>query len=123
MEEYVFGDMSDEFVFDDQDMDYLDGPISGWVQRKRDGAWFAFVCQRIIADLLWHWTLVPVIEKGPDHVAALLNAAATKSGMWLSITEDRRSTKTSVSRLVAIESKAAAPVLGHLKPKRHATTT
>ena len=115
MGEQTFGDMSDEFVFDEQGMDYVDGPLSGWLQRKRDGAWFACECQPVIADKLWHWTLVPVPSMELDIQRVLSAAAGAKTGSWLSITEDRRASTTSICRLVEIANSAALPVLGSVK--------
>ena len=117
MNEHVFGDMSEEFDFDEDSMDHVDGPLSGWLRRKRDGAWFVYECQPVIAGKLWHWTLVPAPSKGPDPSMVLIAAADAKSGSWLSIIEDRRSSPTSCCRLVEIENRAAAPALGAM-PRR-----
>jgi hypothetical protein len=112
MTEQVFGDMSEEFDFDEETMDYIDGPLSGWLRRKRDNAWFAFDCQPVIEGKLWHWTLVPVPDKSADVARVLAEAAKMKSGSWVSIIEDRRSERPGTCRLVIIENTAAAPVLG-----------
>src|SRR5260370_18159779 len=56
--ERVFGDMSEEFEFDEASLDYGDAPLFGWIRRKGDGQWFAFDCQPVVHQLAWHWTLV-----------------------------------------------------------------
>lgn len=100
MGEQTFGDMSEAFEFDEDDMEYLDGPLSGWIRRRSDGAWFAYECQPIIVGKLWHWTLVPAADKGSDPARVLSEA---KRASWISVTEDRRATPTSVCRLVVID--------------------
>ena len=102
--------MSEEFDFQEEGIDHYDGPLSGWLRRKRDGAWFAYDCQPIISNMLWHWTLIPVPEKTTD-VAGVLIAAKAEGGPWVSVVEDRRSTGTSQCRLVTIAKGAAAPPL------------
>lgn len=110
MDEQTFGDMSEVFDFEQEGTDYLDGPLSGWVRRRADGAWFAFDCQPIIAAKLWHWTLVPAPNKEHDIQELLIGATRTKVGSWLSVIEDRRSSPTSMCHLVEMPSSAALPV-------------
>jgi len=112
MSEQVFGDMSEEFEFDEEGLVYVDGPLSGWLRRKRDGAWFAYDCQSLIVDRLWHWTLVPAPRKSEDLARVLADAAQTQGGQWLSIIEDRRSTATSTCRAVSMDNNAVLPMLG-----------
>jgi hypothetical protein len=112
MNELVFGDMSEQFDFDEEGMDYVDGPLSGWLRRKTDGAWFAYECQPVIAGKLWHWTLVLVSGKGEDPRWVLQEASEAKSGTWQSITEDRRASQISLCRLVELDNRDAIPVLG-----------
>src|SRR5262249_29095740 len=112
MTEQIFGDMSEEFDFDDEGMEYIDGPLSGWMRRKRDGAWFAYDCQSIIADRLWHWVLVSAPKKSDDEALALVEATRAKGGAWVSIVEDRRSRTVSTCSLVSIESRAVDPLEG-----------
>ena len=107
-----FGDMSEEFDFDDEAMEYADGPMSGWLHRKRDGAWFAYDCQMIVAEKLWHWTLVPVARRSDDVARVLAEAAQGQGGEWLSIVEDRRASAESHCRAVAIGGAPALPVRG-----------
>ena len=114
--EQAFGDMSEEFDFEDEGMDYVDGPLSGWLRRKRDGAWFAYDCQPIIPERLWHWTLVPVPKKSDDVARALADAARAK-GQWLSVIEDRRSAATSTCRAVPMEGPTTFPVLGGVRAR------
>lgn len=114
----TFGDIYEEFRFDEETLEYHDAPLSGWLRRKRDGAWFAFDCQPIILQKLWHWTLVPAASKSPDHVRVLSEAAQRKSGTWLSITEDRRTSATSFCRLVEMDAAVAPPMLPSVKSGR-----
>jgi hypothetical protein len=94
-----FADLTDRFDFEDKTLDYVDGPLSGWVKEKDRTQWFAFERRSIVPGLLWHWTLVPG-NRGDDASATLRAAAeASSSKEWLSILEDRRSSK-SLCRLV-----------------------
>jgi hypothetical protein len=106
----MFGDMSEEFEFDEPSLDYYDAPLSGWLRRKSDGQWFAFDCQPVVDDLLWHWTLVPAAERS-DVREVLENAVARGDGYWLSIIEDRRIGTESTCRLAQISNSRARPVL------------
>ena len=115
--EQAFGDMSEEFEFEEEGMDYADGPLSGWLRRKRDGAWFAYDCQAIIPERLWHWTLVPVREKADDVARALADAARAKDGRWLSVIEDRRSSATSNCRAVPMEGPTTLPARGGIRAR------
>jgi hypothetical protein len=108
--EHVFGDISDEFEFDEASMDYVDAPLSGWIQRKSDGQWFAFDCQPVVAQLVWHWTLVTTAVRS-DVREVLERAAAEKEGCWLSIIEDRRTSAESTCRLAPVENGKARPVV------------
>jgi len=112
--EQTFGDMSEQFDFEEDGMDYLDGPLSGWLRRKRDGAWFAYDCQPIITDRLWHWTLIPVPKKSDDVARVLTDAKKAKDGQLLSVVEDRRLAATSTCRAVSMENKMALPLLGSI---------
>jgi hypothetical protein len=91
MSERTFGDMSEEFEFD-EDAEYLDRPVSGWLRRKR-----------------------AVSTKEDDVEAVLAQARARRSGTWLSILEDRRSTATSICRLVEVDATVAPPVVSSLQ--------
>lgn len=112
MSELVFGDMSEQFEFDEHALEYMDGPLSGRLKRKSDGASFAFDCQPIITGKLWHWTLVPAPNTSADLARVLSDAARSSTGSWMSITEDRRAKGTSICRLVRIKNSDARPVLG-----------
>ena len=110
----TFNDISEEFDFDEETLEYCDAPLSGWLRRRRDGARFAFECRPIIWDKLWHWILVPAASKSQDHVRVLSEAAQRKQGTWLSITEDRRTRATSTCLLVEMDG-VAPPVSQLLK--------
>lgn len=102
MTEQVFGDMSEEFEFENETGDYLDGPVLGWVRRRRDGARFAYDCKTIIIDTLWHWVLVPAPTQSTDAALVISEARSVVQGAWLSVVEDRRTSSTSVCRLVSM---------------------
>lgn len=108
--ERSFSDLTEIFEFENESLDYIDGPVSGWIREKESGIWYAFECQPIVATLLWHWTLVPARKEG-EAAIAMTTAAASSAGSWLSILEDRRGRKESLSRLVRIENKTAKPVM------------
>ena len=103
MQERVFGDFSEEFTFDEESLDYVDGPLSGWLRRKNDGAWFAFTCRPIVSERLWHWVLVPNPEARGDPEEVIAAMARKKVGQWLSVVEDRRASAASVCRLVSLD--------------------
>ncbi len=109
--ECVFGDMSELFHFDELSTDYADGPLSGWLRRKNDDAWFAYDCKMIVDGLLWHWTLVPSVEKTGDVVKVLEEAARALEGVWVSIVEDRRSRQASLCSLRVIDGTKTRPPL------------
>jgi hypothetical protein len=121
MTEYQFGDISEEFEFDEAAENYYDGPLSGWARSRRSGQWFAYECQGIIADVLWHWTLVPVAER-TDVKQALIEAAKKKEE-WVSIIEDRRAGGGSRCHLFMIAVGRAQPpvTVGPLSPHRRST--
>lgn len=110
--ERLFEDMSELFELDETDMDYCDGPLSGWAKRRSDGAWFVFDCRVIIVAKLWHWTLVPTEGRSTTTVEeAFSTAARTETGAWLSVIEDRRAGGAARCHLVVIRNSAARPVL------------
>src|SRR5262245_59603887 len=105
----VFADVSEIYEFDDESLDYYDGPLSGWLKHRVTGEWFAFDCQPIIHGLLWHWTLVPATKTG-DAGRVLGDARNASAGSWLSIVEDRRAGAPQC-RAVRIDNAIARPVL------------
>jgi hypothetical protein len=116
--EHVFGDMSEAFEFDDPSVDYLDGPLSGWIRRKADAQWFAFDCQPVVYQLVWHWTLVPTSER--TNVRQVLeDAAKRKDGDWLSVVEDRRTGIASTCRLVRIANDRARPIVSSVRTREY----
>jgi hypothetical protein len=107
-------DIGDAFDFVEEALDYHDGPLSGWLREKGTGELFAFDCQPVILDLLWHWTVVraaPGVSAGDDPSVTLERAATSGDGSWLSVTEDRRDPGSSGCRLVRIDNARARPVL------------
>lgn len=85
-----FSDITSRFEFENDSLEYIDGPVSGWLKEKDGSQWFAFECHPIVLGLAWHWILVPA-DHLADAVTALRNAAAPSSKVtWLSIIEDRR---------------------------------
>jgi hypothetical protein len=109
MEIREFADMTEVFQFDEQSLDYLDGPLSGWLLGKTDGTWYAFDCQPILPQLVWHWTLVAVAVR-TDVLDVLEQAEKNQAGSWFSVVEDRRGPAPSC-RLVQIANVKAAPVV------------
>lgn len=99
----TFGDMSEKFVFLEEGSEYLDGPIAGRVSRKSDGACFAYDCQLVVPDRLWHWTLVPIENPAIDIIEAFEGARASATTRWISIVEDRRTNGTVACHLTEIE--------------------
>lgn len=85
-----FSDITSRFEFENDSLEYIDGPVSGWLKEKEGSQWFAFECHPIVVGLAWHWILVPADHIG-DAVIPLRNAALpTCKETWLSIIEDRR---------------------------------
>lgn len=92
-----WGDFSERFIFEDDSLEYYDGPISGWMQCRNCGRRFAFNCLVIIQSVLWHWSLLPVKEAvRQSPLEAFLNAKSRSGVSWLSVIEDRRSSHTSM---------------------------
>ena len=87
----MFADLSEQFEFLDEGLEYYDGPISGFLRSKTDSRLYAFDCSVIVQACLFHWCLVPVDRVrgvAAEVVRRMLHAGETQ---WLSIVEDRRS--------------------------------
>ena len=104
-----FSDLSEIFDFDEESLDYVDEPLSGWLRSKTTHEWFVFNCQLIIRNLLWHWTLVPAADK-TNIGLAVREASRADTGYWLSIVEDLRG-PTPLCRAARIENTVARPVV------------
>lgn len=92
----VWGDMSERFNFEAESMDYYDGPLSGWLWCKECNLRFAFNCSSIIAERLWHWSLLPASDEGVQTAADIFGETINRKKVrWLSIVEDRRLSHTS----------------------------
>lgn len=109
MSEKLLEDVSAEFEFDSDELEYYDAPISGWLRRKSDGALFAFECQPIIWSAAWHWTLVPAIERKGDPTD-VIDARRRKRETWISVIEDRRVNSPSACRLVEMKAGTLIPL-------------
>lgn len=84
------GDISELYSFVDENLVYVDAPLLGFL-RERDGErLFAFRCDVIVRDHLWHWTLLPANELDADAGSSFERARAQPPATWLSIVEDRR---------------------------------
>jgi hypothetical protein len=105
----TFGDVADLFEFDEEHLDYYDGPLRGWLRRKRDGAWFAYDCQLIIDETLWHWTLVAVASKEGEPADALVSAKR-QGAAWISLVEDRRLDEAIQCRMMPMPAGHAMPL-------------
>lgn len=116
--EHAFGDMSEEFEFDEPSLDYVDAPLSGWIRRKADGQWFAFDCQTVVQELVWHWTLVPTTER-TDVRQVLEQAAKAEDGSWLSVIEDRRTNAGSTCRSAWVANSKSRPVVVSVRARIH----
>lgn len=68
--------------------------------RPKRRTWFAYDCEPLVKEKLWHWTLIPVRANGADEA---------QGDSWLSVVEDRRSSATSTCRLVEISNSDALP--------------
>jgi hypothetical protein len=108
--EQTFADLSELFEFEESTMDYYDGPLSGWMRSKQSGEWFAFDCQPIVWQMLWHWTLVAAAER-IDVLDTLQTAAAQPTGSWLSVVEDRRPGASTACRMCEMDNAVARPVV------------
>jgi hypothetical protein len=96
--------MSEKFVFLEEGAEYLDGPLAGRLIRKDDGACFAYDCQLVVPDRLWHWTLVPIEGPMVAVVEAFEAARRSKATRWISVVEDRRTKGAVVCHLTEIDS-------------------
>ena len=83
------GDVSERFAFEDEKVDYYDGPQSGWLRCRGCERRLAFKCEELIAGALWHWSVVPA-GSATNVDEAFLRGPQEGEGVWLSIVEDRR---------------------------------
>ena len=97
---FVVSDLSDIFEFVKESMRYYDGPLQGVVICKTCRNIDLFDCEAIVADRLWHWTIINPAEMLAEATAKLLDAPmnflefrqlAPKESPWLSVVEDLRS--------------------------------
>src|SRR5439155_14534608 len=90
-----WGDFGERFIFEDDSLDYYDGPIGGWVRCIQCKERYKFECFPIIVEMLWHWVLQPV-KSAADENMPLSKMETDKQAMkWISVIEDRRSSATS----------------------------
>jgi hypothetical protein len=97
-------DITQHFDFIEESLVYVDSPLEGHL-RAKDGELFAFRCQAIIEQTLWHWVLLPIAstEVGVDD--AFKNAINSPPQHWLSLVEDRRGpTPTITAAMLATSS-------------------
>lgn len=89
----VWRDITDHFSFLDEGLVYADAPYEGFLRSSATGELYAFRTVEILADVLWHWSLIPVssIETTVEQVFA--SAQSDPPRKWMSIVEDRRGTE------------------------------
>src|ERR1043165_4218569 len=90
-------DVSDRFVFLEEELAYGDGPLEGFVRCKRTGSLYAFRVFGVIPDVLIHWTLIPVESTRVGVEACFSSAAIARVRRWISIVEDSRDGPPSAS--------------------------
>jgi len=100
-----WGDFGERFIFEDDSLDYYDGPISGWVHCIRCKERYKFHCFPIIADLLWHWILQPVRPKADENKPVSETKRDREAINWINVIEDRRRGGTSKCFGVWIQNK------------------
>ncbi len=109
------GEFAKGLKFAGPSMDYHDGPISGWLVCERCGQSYAFYCEAIVFDFLWHWTLQPVDSPSDeDPMSSIRNA----TGWWFSAMEDRRAAKTHCSGRRLERPAARPPIPVPVRPAR-----
>lgn len=86
----LWRDITDEFSFLDEHLEYHDGPLEGFLRSSSTGDLFAFRISFIIADRLWHWVLLPVSSTETGLEKIFTAARTAPPDRWLSIVEDRR---------------------------------
>lgn len=92
----VIATLEDRFELLETGLVYVDAPLEGFVREKETAEFFAFRVTTIVADCLWHWTLVPV-DTLSSPVRAAFTVTEELSPRWISIIEDRRGEPPSLS--------------------------
>ena len=73
-------------------LEYYDAPQAGWVRCVGCERRFAFECEEIAPNVLWHWALVT--ERQAASISSpqktFEDARRLRAGQWISIVEDRR---------------------------------
>ena len=87
---------ADAFRFENETLNYYDGPLGGWLRCHRCEQLFAFDCEAILPDHLWHWSLVPVGDQSANPEDVIDSSSKTREGEWISVLEDSR---TDTSRI------------------------
>lgn len=104
---HVLTDITDEFVFIDETVTYIDAPLDGFV-RNRVGELFAFQRTTVVADAIWHWAIVPATSH-TLAVAEIFRAARNMKAVdWISGLEDARFGTTNLT--LAILNSARHPI-------------
>lgn len=88
-------DITEAFTFVEETLVYVDAPLEGHL-RSREGEVFAFRCSSIVTGKLWHWILLPVRSAAEPVEDVFAHAHREPPARWISIVEDRRSTKPQV---------------------------
>lgn len=80
-------DISALYDFEEDSLEYFDGPLEGWLVSRDTGERFAFRCLCVVTHRVWHWSLVSASADSVDESFKLSDAGACE---WTSILEDRR---------------------------------
>ena len=86
------GDVSKRFRFEESQLEYYDAPQAGWVRCVGCERRFAFECEEILPNVLWHWALVTERQAASmsSPQKTFEDARRLRAGQWISIVEDRR---------------------------------
>src|SRR5690242_2616957 len=87
--------MLDDLMLVEETVTYVDGPMDGYAKGP-NGNYFAFRRYPVIADVLFHWVLVPVESVAVDVDTVFRNTRTTPPRSWVSILEDMRTEKRAV---------------------------
>jgi hypothetical protein len=86
----VWADISEQFSFLEEQLVYVDAPLEGFVRSFKTGELFVFRSTPIVAELVWHWVLLPIASTDVTVKSAFDAARAMPPEHWLSVIEDRR---------------------------------
>lgn len=96
-----WSEVNEVLVFQEGELEYVDGPIEGFAEFAPTKRRYAFRCQQVLQGRLWHWILLPASDEDGTAVEMIFRRArSSPPATWLSLLEDRR---TAQHRVTGVE--------------------